>query len=118
MYKADLLSQKSLMGVKSCICNSESKDTIQVNSQQVSASDLYSASADERETICCFLHFQVIRESPSKTQKPVRESLVLGQLAQSASQYAVRARLEVEENSKPWYMVPLMYLTTFRAAVQ
>ncbi|XP_074283896.1 valerianol synthase TPS8-like [Silene latifolia] len=48
--------------------------------------DLYSASAEDNETVCCFLDFQDSRLPPMKTRKPLTDLLVFGQAAQSASQ--------------------------------
>lgn len=45
----------------------------------------YSASADNRETVCCFLDFQDINEPPRKTQNPVIDLLVSTHEPQSAS---------------------------------
>jgi hypothetical protein len=49
----------------------------------VEAIALYYASAEDLETVCCFLDFQEIRESPMKIQKPVTDFRVSTQLAQS-----------------------------------
>jgi hypothetical protein len=55
--------------------------------------DLYSDSAEERETVCCFLDFQEMRESPIKTQQPVMDLRVSKHPAQSASQKGFMAYL-------------------------
>ena len=47
---------------------------------------LYSDSAEDLKTTCCFLHFQEIRESYRNTQKPETNLLVSMQASQSASQ--------------------------------
>lgn len=47
---------------------------------------LYSASVELLETVCYFLDFQEMGESPNFNIKPVTDLLVLGQAAQSASQ--------------------------------
>jgi hypothetical protein len=39
----------------------------QRSSQVTKAIDLYSASIDDMETVCCFFHFQEINESPKKS---------------------------------------------------
>ncbi|KAE8727297.1 hypothetical protein F3Y22_tig00005551pilonHSYRG00006 [Hibiscus syriacus] len=44
---------------------------------------------EERATVFCFLDFQEIRDIPSLMQKPVIDLLVIGQAAQSESQYAI-----------------------------
>ena len=55
-------------------------------SQGVTAIALYSASADDLETVDCFFALQEINESPKKTQYPVIDFLVSGQEAQSESE--------------------------------
>lgn len=57
-----------------------------MSSQQVVAMDLYSASAEERDTICCFLVFQAVGELPNMTKYPIKEHRVIGEVAQSESQ--------------------------------
>jgi hypothetical protein len=52
----------------------------------VSVRARYSASVLERDTICCFLLCQEIKESPKKKQKPVVERRSVGSPAQSASE--------------------------------
>jgi hypothetical protein len=49
----------------------------------------YSASALDLDTVVCRLDDHEMRDEPRKTQKPNVERLVSGQLAQSASEYAV-----------------------------
>ena len=46
---------------------------------------LYSASAEDLDTIACFFDFQEINESPRKMQYPVIDLLVSRHDAQSAS---------------------------------
>ena len=45
-------------------------------SQLVDASALYSASAEDLETVACFLDFQLISESPMNIQNLVTDLLV------------------------------------------
>ena len=66
-----------------------------MSSQAVVAMALYSASAEDRETVACFLDFQEIRESPRKMQNPVTDLRESGQPAQSASQNPLRCSAEV-----------------------
>ena len=47
--------------------------------------DLYSASAEDLETVACFLHVQEMREEPRNIHQPVVNLLVSGHPAQSAS---------------------------------
>lgn len=55
------------------------------NSQVAIAMDLYSASGDDRDIVCCFLVFHDIGEAPKDTNQPVRDRRVKGQPAQSES---------------------------------
>ncbi|KAJ0779867.1 hypothetical protein HanPI659440_Chr06g0231241 [Helianthus annuus] len=48
--------------------------------------DLYSASADDRDTTLCFLLFQETKEPPRKIQKPVTDLLLSVHFAQSESE--------------------------------
>ena len=66
-----------------------SRANSQVISQVALAIALYSASAEERETIGCFLDFHEIKESPRKMQKPVTDLRESGHRAQSESAKAV-----------------------------
>jgi len=56
------------------------------------ARDLYSASEEDLEKIGYFFADQVIGELPKNTTMPVIDILSSGSPAQSASQYAKRAR--------------------------
>lgn len=70
---------------------------IQTNSQVVTARARYSASAEEREVVVCFLDLQDTRESPRKMHKPVTYRQVFGQDAQSASEKALIWSKELAE---------------------
>ena len=52
-----------------------------MTSQTATAMARYSDFAKDLKTICCFLNFQEIKDSPRKTQNPVTDLLVLGQVA-------------------------------------
>lgn len=93
---ADLLSHSTIdyvieipKAMSNCFSHSNSEARV--------ASALYSASADDRATLLFFFfYFQVIKEFPKKTQKPVVDLLVTVQLPQSASTYAdMRTELEL-----------------------
>jgi len=62
------------------------KERSQIISPVASARDRYSASADDLETVFCFLIFYVIGEFPSLMKQPVRDFLVVGHAPQSESQ--------------------------------
>lgn len=47
---------------------SSNKEDNQTTSNVAFAIDLYSASADDLDTVCCFLDFQENNESPKNTQ--------------------------------------------------
>ena len=55
------------------------------SSDVVSARAQYSALVLKRDTICCFLLCQEIRESPKKKQKPIVKRRSVGSPAQSTS---------------------------------
>ena len=78
-----------------------SKAEIHINSQVTFAIDLYSISAEDLDTACCFLDFYETRESPIKTQKPVTDLLVSRKVAQSASAKAFSSTGEEEEKKIP-----------------
>uniref|UniRef100_A0A7N0TK53 Smr domain-containing protein n=1 Tax=Kalanchoe fedtschenkoi TaxID=63787 RepID=A0A7N0TK53_KALFE len=73
---AERLSQSTVTGRREGTFNNSSTFTSQTISADRWANALYSASAEDRATVGCFLLFQEIRESPSLTQKPVTERLV------------------------------------------
>lgn len=54
-------------------------------SLQVVAMAQYSASAEDQETVVCFLDLHEMGEEPNIMQQPVIERHVFGQLAQSES---------------------------------
>jgi len=57
----------------------------------------YSASAEDFETVFCFLVFQETKDEPRKMQYPVRDLADNLQDPQSASQYVVSCMGLVEE---------------------
>lgn len=70
-------------------------------SQIATAMDLYLDSPKECETVCCFLDFHEIRDSPRKIQNPVIDLLVSGQEAQFASAKAFKCSSDLLEKNKP-----------------
>jgi hypothetical protein len=73
---AALLSQYNFADCGCGIWRSANSCFNQVISQQVEAIALYSASAEERDTIVCFFVFQDIGELPRSMQYPVIERRV------------------------------------------
>ena len=69
----------------------------------------YSASAEDLDTVFCFLDLQDTNELPKKTQYPVVDLRVSGQSAQSESKKALICRSEVEAYKSPWQRALLMY---------
>lgn len=55
----------------------KSSERSQMISRVVLAIEQSSDSAEERDTICCFLHFQEMSEEPRSTQEPQTERWVL-----------------------------------------
>lgn len=62
---------------------------------------LYSNSTENCDTVCCFLDFHEIKDSPRKTQKPVTDLLESGQEAQSAFAKAFRCNSDLLEKNNP-----------------
>lgn len=58
-----------------------SKEIVQTSSQLVWAKAQYSTSAEEREMVGCLLDFQLTKELPMKTQKPVIDLFVFRKAA-------------------------------------
>ena len=101
MYKATLLSQQREFA---CLCSNPkvlSNAMSHTFSLVTVAIALYLDSTEDQDTTYCFLHFQEIKESPKKIQKPKMDLLVSGQAAQSASQYALSFNSESAERNKP-----------------
>ena len=94
------------------IWKSLSKGISHINSQTTDAIALYSASAEDLETVCCFFDFQDIKESPRNTQYSVIGLLISRQLAQSESEKDFRCKLLEEEKNNPYPGDPLIYLRT------
>jgi hypothetical protein len=63
--------------------------------------ELYSASAEDQETVFCFFDFQEISDSPKKTQNPVMDRRVSRHPAQFESQKAFKWNSEEEEKKSP-----------------
>ena len=59
--------------------------SIITKSHVIMAINLYSTLAEDLETTSCFFDLQEIKASPKNTPYPVKNFLVLGQPAQSAS---------------------------------
>ena len=97
MCSAAWLSQYNRTGLSCCTCKSFNRYNSHVTSHVVVAMDLYSALAEDLETMDCFFDLNDINESPRNTQYPVRDFLVSGQPAQSASQYAFSCKSESQE---------------------
>lgn len=55
-------------------------------SHVVFAIERYSASAEDRNTVCCFLDFHDMSDDLTKIQYHVRDLRVSGQMPQSASE--------------------------------
>lgn len=75
----------------------------------VVARALYSASADEREMVSCFLALKETKESPKKIQNPVTDLRESSQVLQSTSEKARNFKEEAAEKYNPCPGLPLMY---------
>jgi hypothetical protein len=63
-----MLSHQSFGGVGSGMTSSWRRERIQINSAVVLATDFYSASVEDLETIGCLQELQEIKLEPRKTQ--------------------------------------------------
>jgi len=86
MWRAAWLSQYKIMGLERWMSRSWRSVLSHVSSQVVDARARYSASAEEWETVYCFLVRQEIGLVPSWMKKPMVDLRVSGQLAQSESE--------------------------------
>jgi len=92
--------------------------TLHLSFHVVLAIERYSASTEEDwDIICCFLVFQDIGERPKKITQPVRECLVRGQAAESASHYPYNLRSQSLPKKIPCPGFSFRYHTTSKAAV-
>jgi len=66
--------------------NEARKSLTHTSSLTADVRERYSASADDRETVVCFLVFQDIGEPPSLIKYPVRDRREIGHAPQSESQ--------------------------------
>ena len=73
----------------------------QVNSKQVFVTARHSASADDLDTLVCFLDFQGIIEFPRKMQNLEINGLEVRQPPQSESQYACNLKLISDGTTSP-----------------
>lgn len=73
---------------------------------------LYSALAELLLIVCCFLDFQDNKATPNFTTYPVTDLLVLGQAAQSESQYTTSSCYVFDGKNSPSLADPFKYLTT------
>ena len=71
------------------------KDLIQSKSLVTVAIALYSASADERDTVVCFLVLQEMGDPPKEMKYPLMDFLVKGHAPQSESQNATICKSEL-----------------------
>lgn len=67
---------------------------------------LYSASADDTETVACFLVFQETGELPSMMKYPVNDHLEKGHPPQSESQNPYSCKLFLVDRRMPQPAVP------------
>ena len=118
IWRAAWLSQQRIAGFEWLTPSSFSNERSQVSSQVAFAIDLYSASADDLETVCCFFDFQEIKESPRNTQKPLTDLLLSRQPAQSESAKAFNWISELEGKKRPCPGEDLIYCRTIWAALR
>ena len=95
MYIAAMLSHFKGIGVISVMSNSANNQLNHVNSEHTRRMERYSASADESETVACFLDFQEIGLPPIVMKYPLTDRRVVGHAAQSESQKASSLKSDV-----------------------
>jgi len=78
MYMAAKLSHLRGMGRREGTRSSERRRVNQESSTVTVCIDLYSASAEGKATVGCFLDFQEIGLPPNKIKKPLTNLLVQG----------------------------------------
>ena len=76
-------------------------------SQSICVKAIYSASADDLETVCCFFDRHEIGLSPKKVQKPLIDMQMIEQLAKSKSLNALICNELEEDNEISFPGVPL-----------
>lgn len=94
----------------------ESKFFNQMTSRTVVDSALYSDSAEEQDTVSCFVVFQKIGELPNCINQPVKDLRVIGQPEKSASHHTERSNGESDRSNMPWPGLCFRYRTTLRAS--
>ena len=94
MCTAAWLSQNTCIGKGIVTESSPSSLSSHTTSPTTCLMALYSASAEDNDTVGCFLDFQLIGLSPSKTKYPLTDLLESGHVAQSESQYALMVQSE------------------------
>ena len=116
IWSAAWLSQWSRVGWEWDIPRLWRRSLNHFNSPVTAVMDRYSASAEERDTVCCFLVFHEIGEDPSRTNHPVRDLRVKGHPAQSESHQPDSCRSQSLRNKTPCLGFHFRYRTTQRAA--
>lgn len=84
------------------IWKSERRVRSKTVSRVVDVIERYSVSAEEQETVGCFLDFQETKESPRKTQYLFIDRWLSGQEAQSESTKALIVKELLAENKRTW----------------
>jgi len=116
MCRAAWLSQYSCIGWVGYIRMEAKNDLIHSKSLVTVAMALYSASAEERDIVVCFLVLQDIGDPPNEIKHPVRDFLVRGHAPQSGSQNATIFKFESLRKRIPCPGLPLIYHNTRFAA--
>ena len=116
MCRAAWLSQYSCIGWVGYIRMEAKNDLIHSKSLVTVAMALYSASAEERDTVVCFLVRQDMGDPPNEIKYPLRDFLVRGHAPQSESQNATIFKYGSLCKRIPCPGVPLIYRNTRFAA--
>lgn len=79
---------------------------------------LYYASAEERETICCFFNFQDNGLPLGVMKNQLIECLLLGKEAQSESQNVIKLNVNFPLIKIPWEGLCFIYFSVCNAVLQ
>ena len=113
---AESLSQNKNVAYLLSISKSRNNCLNHIISQAVEAIALYSALAEERDIVACFLDFHETKESPRKMQNPVIDLLESKHLPQSTSQNALNLKLDLADKKIPWPRFCFKYFKRWHAA--
>lgn len=111
------LSQYTRIGEEICSPKSPSKHNSQVTSSTVMRSALYSASAEDKETVCCYFVFQQRGLPLNEIKNPLTLLREEGQVAQSELEKTFKIIYEELVSKRPLAGSLTRYLKIWRAGI-